>query len=198
MPAMPREIKDTYAETWAISSEGLFMYPIGKMLVPPLRSLGVTPNMLTIFNIFVGATAAYAMASAMWMWIVPLTLLHQLIDAMDGTMARMYGLGSKFGAKLDEFTDMCFGTSVSVSACICVYPNPYAMGAQVTFNLPSPLLPPSCPPLVVQATLGIRHPSRDRLICLCCYARRSCFRSFCWSRPSRTPRRRTTRSATAR
>ena len=75
---------------------------------------------LTIFNIFVGASAAYAMASAWWVSLIALVVLHQLIDAMDGTMARMYGLGSKFGAKLDEFTDIYFGTSLSVSACICV------------------------------------------------------------------------------
>lgn len=132
---MPREIKDTYAETWAFSSEGCFMYPVGKVLVPPLRSLGVTPNMLTIFNIFVGASAAYAMASAWAVSAVFLVLLHQLIDAMDGTMARMFKMGSKFGAKLDEFTDICFGTSVSVSACICVYPNQYAVAGQVAFSL---------------------------------------------------------------
>ena len=111
------------------------MYPIGRILVPPLRSLGVTPNMLTIFNIFVGATSAYAMALAWWASAVALVIIHQLIDAMDGTMARMFDLGSKFGAKLDEFTDICFGTSIAVAACICVYPNEYAIAGQVVFSV---------------------------------------------------------------
>ena len=56
-----RRIKSTYAQTWSFSSEGLLMYPLAKILCPPLRTLGVTPNMITIFNIFVGMGSGYAL-----------------------------------------------------------------------------------------------------------------------------------------
>ena len=56
-----RRIQSTYAQTWSFSSEGLLMYPLAKILCPPLRTLGVTPNMITIFNIFVGMGSGYAL-----------------------------------------------------------------------------------------------------------------------------------------
>ena len=37
------------------------MYPLAKILCPPLRTLGVTPNMITIFNIFIGMGSGYAL-----------------------------------------------------------------------------------------------------------------------------------------
>ena len=45
----------------------------------------------------------------MWLECWALNALHQLLDAMDGTMARMFSLQSEFGAKLDEITDILFG-----------------------------------------------------------------------------------------
>lgn len=52
--AAMREIKSTYAQTWWFSSEGMIMYPLGRLLVPPLRYIGITPNGLTLFNVLVG------------------------------------------------------------------------------------------------------------------------------------------------
>jgi len=131
---MPTEIKDTYAETWWFSSEGTMMYPVGKMLIVPLRALGVTPNMITIANIFVGAATVWQMANLNMLPTLALTYLHQLLDAMDGTMARRYKLGSQFGAKLDEYTDISFGISLTLAACVSVYPNLYAVAGQVAFS----------------------------------------------------------------
>lgn len=132
---MRRKIRVTYAETWAISSEGLFMYPLAKAFVPSLHEIGTTPNMLTLFNILVGASAAYSCANAWWISTCVLVLLYQLIDAMDGTLARFYGLVSEFGARLDEFCDNAYGTSISISACMCLYPNIYALIAQAAFSI---------------------------------------------------------------
>lgn len=111
------------------------MYPLARALVPSLHALGTTPNMLTLFNIFVGASAAYSAANAWWISTCVLLLLHQLIDAMDGTLARSYGLGSEYGARLDEFTDNSYGLSISISACMCLYPNIYALLAQAAFSI---------------------------------------------------------------
>eukprot|EP01048_Picozoa_sp_COSAG05_P001337 COSAG05_NODE_45_length_25418_cov_92.923299_3_plen_93_part_00 len=53
---------------------------------------------------------------------------HQLLDAMDGTMARMFNLQTDLGAKLDEFTDIFFGAVTALGALYVrgralLYPN---------------------------------------------------------------------------
>jgi phosphatidylglycerophosphate synthase len=42
--------------------------------------------------------------------------MDQLLDAMDGTMARMFKMHTEFGAKLDEFTDIFFGVVLALSS----------------------------------------------------------------------------------
>lgn len=128
------EIRDTYAETWSFSSEGVISYPLGKKLCVVLRAFGVTPNMITLFNVLNGAGAARAMATADWWSLAPHVFLYQLLDATDGTMARTFGMGSTFGAKLDEFTDICFGASLTISALLCIWPNQYAVAFQIVYS----------------------------------------------------------------
>ena len=102
------------------------MYPLAKILIVPLHALHITPNMITIFNILVGAATSYCLLFHMWLLAVTGTFVHQLLDAMDGTMARTYGLTSEFGAKLDEYTDIVFGVLLGCSALGCAWPNPVA------------------------------------------------------------------------
>eukprot|EP01052_Picozoa_sp_SAG31_P007083 SAG31_NODE_333_length_17527_cov_6.972056_10_plen_116_part_00 len=56
-----------------------------------------------------GQGCSYAMSEKQWLLCFAFNFCHQLLDAMDGTMARMYSMTSELGAKLDEFTDIFFG-----------------------------------------------------------------------------------------
>ena len=40
------------------------MYPLSKVLCPPLRKLGVTPNQITLFNILVGLGSGYGVGES--------------------------------------------------------------------------------------------------------------------------------------
>ena len=71
-----------------------------------LTKLGITPNMMTLF----GTTVAVVLA----LWLIPtghhfaaaaLIGLTALTDMVDGTMARMRGGGTNFGAILDASCD---------------------------------------------------------------------------------------------
>eukprot|EP01048_Picozoa_sp_COSAG05_P011580 COSAG05_NODE_1100_length_5884_cov_7.338634_6_plen_192_part_00 len=134
------------ARTFRFSSEGMLMYPISKVLCPPLRKLGVTPNQITLFNVLVGLGSGYGLGNLSpsaplpprftfppcvytpdvhhacatvtknWPLAWVLNFGHQLLDAMDGTMARMFNMQTELGAKLDEFTDIFFGAVTSLGA----------------------------------------------------------------------------------
>jgi hypothetical protein len=87
-----REIAHVGAKTWWYSSEGVLVYPMADKLVGPLRDLGITPNFITIANIPVGTYMAWTVATSQWQSAFFLCYVHQLLDGMDGTMARRYAL----------------------------------------------------------------------------------------------------------
>lgn len=99
------------------------MYPLGKILVPHLRRLGATPNGLTISNIFVGLTTSYLVYKRWWFWAFLFVYAHNLLDAMDGTMARMFSMQSPLGAKLDEFTDIFFSVHLGLVSFLFCFPD---------------------------------------------------------------------------
>lgn len=103
------------------------MYPLAKVLIVPLRSMGVTPNMITIFNVLLGFFTSYLLVHEQLALCALGLVAHQLLDAMDGAMARRYGLTSEFGAKLDEYTDLVFGTCVGATALCYAWPNPLSV-----------------------------------------------------------------------
>jgi len=111
------------AQTFKYSSEGCFMYPIAQKVNPPLRRLGVTPNQITLFNVLVGLGNGYALVTRRWVGAFALSFLHQLLDAMDGSMARTYSLHSEFGAKLDEYTDIFYGVVSTVCSLWTCWPD---------------------------------------------------------------------------
>ena len=128
------EIKTRSAQTWWWSSEGVLMYPLAGYLIVPLRAIGITPNMITIFNIGVGAGASYFLAKRDFALSWVLLFLHQLFDAMDGSMARKYNMCSELGAKLDEYTDICFGVFLATGAMVCCWPNMLIAAAVIAIS----------------------------------------------------------------
>ena len=70
-----------------------------------LNRLGLHPNTMTILGLAGNTVAAVLMAFGHIQWGGFIVLLMGPIDALDGTMARLRGQPSKFGAFVDSVTD---------------------------------------------------------------------------------------------
>ncbi len=75
--------------------------PIGAFL----NKLGLTPNMITIFGLLGNIVAAFLIAKGYIFWGGVFILLTAPMDAIDGTMARLRGKVTKYGAFLDSVSD---------------------------------------------------------------------------------------------
>jgi CDP-diacylglycerol---glycerol-3-phosphate 3-phosphatidyltransferase len=80
-----------------------------KWVLDPLggffNRLGITPNMMTMLGLLGNSVGAYFLARGdMWTGGI-LVLLMTPIDALDGTMARLRGESSDFGAFVDSVSD---------------------------------------------------------------------------------------------
>lgn len=70
-----------------------------------LNRLGLMPNTITILGLVGNTIGAYLIARGAISWGGILVLLMGPIDALDGTMARLRGETSRFGAFVDSVTD---------------------------------------------------------------------------------------------
>src|SRR5215510_4973422 len=75
--------------------------PLGKFF----NSLGLTPNMMTILGMVGNTVGAYYLARGEMVTGGLFVLLMTPIDALDGTMARLRGEPSDFGAFVDSVSD---------------------------------------------------------------------------------------------
>ncbi len=92
------------ARTLTDTLRGMFrgvFEPIAGFLV----RLGLRPNTVTIFGLIGQAAAAYLIAVGMITWGGLLLIVMAPIDFLDGTMARLRGESSRFGAFVDSVTD---------------------------------------------------------------------------------------------
>ena len=80
-----------------------------KWVLDPLGSffnrLGLTPNMMTMLGLLGNAVGAYFLARGQMLTGGLFVLLMTPIDALDGTMARLRGESSNFGAFVDSVSD---------------------------------------------------------------------------------------------
>jgi CDP-diacylglycerol--glycerol-3-phosphate 3-phosphatidyltransferase len=67
--------------------------------------LGLNPNTMTILGLVGNAIAALFLAQGNMFWGGVLILAMGPVDALDGTMARLRGQPTKFGAFVDSVTD---------------------------------------------------------------------------------------------
>jgi CDP-diacylglycerol--glycerol-3-phosphate 3-phosphatidyltransferase len=70
-----------------------------------LNRLGLTPNMVTMLGLAGNTVGAYFLARGEMLTGGLLVLLMTPIDALDGTMARLRGESSDFGAFVDSVSD---------------------------------------------------------------------------------------------
>ena len=80
-----------------------------KWVLDPLggffNRLGLTPNMMTMLGLLGNAVGAYYLAMGNMLTGGILVLVMTPIDALDGTMARLRGESSDFGAFVDSVSD---------------------------------------------------------------------------------------------
>ena len=78
-----------------------FLDPLGGFF----NRLGITPNMMTMLGLLGNTVGAYFLARGEMLTGGLFVLLMTPIDALDGTMARLRGESSDFGAFVDSVTD---------------------------------------------------------------------------------------------
>jgi hypothetical protein len=81
-----------------------FYRPIGYWLARAFRNTKVTPNMVTVVSIFVGAGSGHLFYFNKWTYSLTgilLLVLANLLDCVDGQLARLTGQKSEIGRILD-------------------------------------------------------------------------------------------------
>ena len=84
----------------------IFYRPIGFQIARMLRGTGITPNMITILSIFVGAAVGYFFYPDNLVYNIYGILLlisANILDCVDGQLARLTGIKSAIGRILDGF-----------------------------------------------------------------------------------------------
>ncbi len=102
--------KEYEASLKSIETENLvdriFYRPIGFQIAKSLRNTGVTPNMITIISIFVGAATGFLFYQGELKYTIYGILClvcANILDCVDGQLARLTGIKSKIGRILDGF-----------------------------------------------------------------------------------------------
>lgn len=90
----------TFTDQMRVRFKGL-LDPIGTFL----NRLGLMPNTMTILGLVGNTAGAVLLARGQMMWGGLLILAMGPVDALDGTMARLRGEPSEFGAFVDSVSD---------------------------------------------------------------------------------------------
>ena len=91
-----------------ISIDKVLNYPLAKLIAPILYKLGIIPNYITIFNIIFRIFIIHKTIIYNNQNILSYYLISHFLDCLDGTLARMFNLQTKFGANLDKISDKIF------------------------------------------------------------------------------------------
>jgi CDP-diacylglycerol--glycerol-3-phosphate 3-phosphatidyltransferase len=93
----PKKTLSDYLRLWF----KWFLDPLGGFF----NRIGLTPNMMTMLGLVGNSVGAYYLARGEMLAGGLLVLIMTPIDALDGTMARLRGESSDFGAFVDSVTD---------------------------------------------------------------------------------------------
>jgi CDP-diacylglycerol--glycerol-3-phosphate 3-phosphatidyltransferase len=94
------ERKRTFTENMRIWFKGILI-PIATFL----NSIGLTPNAITLLGVAGNILGAFLLSQGQLFWGGILVLLMGPLDALDGTMARLRGEASNWGAFVDSVSD---------------------------------------------------------------------------------------------
>ncbi len=96
-------LKSMETENWL---DRIFYRPIGFCIARMLRGTGITPNMVTVLSIFVGASVGfffYPDNLVYNIYGILLLVCANILDCVDGQLARLTGIKSAIGRILDGF-----------------------------------------------------------------------------------------------
>ena len=79
----------------------VFLEPLARFI----SRTGLSPNVITVIGFFLMVGVAFVLANGYLVWGGLLIIAVALFDAIDGTLARMMGRTSRFGAFLDSTLD---------------------------------------------------------------------------------------------
>ena len=95
----------------------IFYRPIGFRIARVLRGTGITPNMVTIVSIFVGAAAGFMFYHEDLSYNICgilLLIIAKIWDCVDGQLARLTGIKSAIGRILDGFAGDIWFASIYI------------------------------------------------------------------------------------
>lgn len=96
----------------------VFYRPIGFQIARLLRDTGITPNMITIFSIFVGVAVGFLFYPDNLLINccgILLLIFANILDCVDGQLARLTGIKSAIGRILDGVAGDLWFTSIYVN-----------------------------------------------------------------------------------
>jgi phosphatidylglycerophosphate synthase len=85
--------------------EGLYNNLAPKIAPFLYEKLGLTPNMITTIGLVMGLVLIYTFAIKDYTTTAILMIIRQILDGLDGYIARTYNLQSEFGKKYDQYSD---------------------------------------------------------------------------------------------
>jgi len=115
----------------------LFYRPVGYVMAVVSRKLGMTPNMVTTINIFVGIFAGHLFFYQnvnLNLLGVFLLIFAESLDAADGQLARMTNIHSRYGKIFDAVADNLKFVSIYLHLCarfVIVGGTPWIFGIAV-------------------------------------------------------------------
>jgi hypothetical protein len=95
-----------------------FYRPLGYWVARAFRGTRITPNMVTVLSIFVGAGSGYLFYFNKWTYSVTgilVMILANLLDCVDGQLARLTGRKSEIGRILDGVASDIWFTLIYVA-----------------------------------------------------------------------------------
>lgn len=119
----------------------IFYRPIGFRIARLLTNTGITPNMITVLSIFVGGVVGYFFYVDQIMYsIIGICLLifANILDCVDGQLARLTGIKSAIGRILDGLAGDIWFASIYIGLAyrlMDIYGTPWFFGLAVLSGL---------------------------------------------------------------
>ena len=122
-----------------------------------LAYLNIPPNVVTLFSVIAGVSAAYAFYTHHVLTGATLLFISGLLDLADGIVARTTGRATKFGAVLDWLADK-FIDGLVLGAVGVEFANPWVAIVLVTVNMLHTFIKP-----VAYAEIGFSQREKGKI-----------------------------------